>query len=508
VWGETTDDLSLTSARVKALLEHAPLILLVYDPDYRIRYISRVVQGAQLERVLGSSALDHIAEPSRPAFVQAFSRVIHDQEIAECQLAGASGRWWLLRLAPLLHEGQVRQVVACSVELTAQKSLQDQVAQKHKNESLGTMASGIAHDFNNLLTTILCNTSLARQLPEIGAEGAQLLGEVETAAQRAAEICAQMLTYAGGDRSRRAPGNLNQVIRQIAPLTRAATGANIALAFDLAQDLPTCGCDGAQLGQVILNLINNAADAIGSLEGRIDLVTDSVLIGEQSPDYRPSSPIPGHYLRLQVADDGPGMTAETLERIFDPFYSTKATGHGLGLSVVLGIAASNNAAIKVESRVGVGTTMTVLFPTYEAGTSVQPEPSPRSATTDVTGTILVVDDQPAIRRLAANVLRNAGYEVLVAEDGAAALSVLGAHGGRLQAVVLDLGMPARSGRETLAELRKRYPHLPVVLSSGGVVRRIPADPFVRFLAKPYAPAQLTAVVAEAIQDQRRYSSIA
>jgi CheY-like chemotaxis protein len=199
-----------------------------------------------------------------------------------------------------------------------------------------------------------------------------------------------------------------------------------------------------------------------------------------------------------VRDNGPGMDAAAQQRMFDPFYSTKVAGHGLGLSVVLGIVSSNEAAIAVNSQPGAGTVMTVLFPVSAMG-DTDHAPIPREPIHSGEGrTILVVDDEKAVRELAANVLSSVGYRVVRAENGDAALDLLATHGSGIAAVLLDVTMPRRDGHSTLREIRKSHPELPVVFSSGAPLEPPAGDGFVRILTKPYTASTLARAVARAL----------
>jgi PAS domain S-box-containing protein len=495
IWGLVSDDLSMTTSRLRAILENAPMIVGVYDRDMTIRYMNHLVEGRAVEKALGRSALAWLTEETRPAFERAFAEVLVERRVAECEVVGMSGRSWFTRLAPLVHHGEVTQVIGCTLDVTDQRQLREQLARQQKVESLGTMARGIAHDFNNLLTAIMGDTGLLRHRFADRADAAPLLDEIEAASRRAADLCEQMLIYAGRDRPSAEPGDLNVTIAEMARLTRAAVNARIRMAYDLADSLPLTRCNRAQLGQVVLNLINNAADAIGDEAGQITVGTGLVELGEPDGDYLPEPPRPGRYVRLTVRDTGHGVADEARQRIFDPFYSTKAASHGLGLSVVLGILSACGAAIEVDSSPR-GTTMTVLFPEVgEGGVGRRGEGEQRDWPAG-DGLVLVVDDESAVRCMAARVLTEAGYQVVEAEDGAAAVELLDRHAGGICAVLLDVTMPGMDGHQTLAELRKRAPELPVVLSSGRPIDRDDDDPLVRELQKPYPVEALVRAVAE------------
>lgn len=500
-WILVSDDLSMTATRVAALLENAPIIVSIYDPDMTIRYMNRLAPGVCMADVIGCTPLAWTAEDSRPVLRGAFAQVIETRSVAECEVMGVSGTHWLVRLAPLVHDGEVEQIMGCTLEITELKRLQAELAQRQKTESLGILARGIAHDFNNLLTAVISYTGLARRRAGSNLEIQPMLDEIDSASRRAADLCEQMLVYSGRNKASNEHAELNGVLAEIAPLTRAGVTAKIELSFELADRPLHTRCGAPQLGQVVVNLINNAADAIGDEGGEITVSTDYVELSGIDEAYMPATPAPGTYVRLRVSDTGAGVSPDSLHLIFDPFYSTKATGHGLGLSVVLGILAAHGGAISVDSAEGRGTTMTLLFPAFDVDVA-QAGPGAEAASWPTgNGTVLVVDDVDVVRRSAVLVLAEAGYDIVDVNSGVAALDVLANHTSPIRAVVLDVTMPGIDGYETLSELRRTHPELPVVLSSGRPMELASADPFVHFLPKPYSLDALVRLVTEAVSDE-------
>lgn len=497
-WGLVTDDLSMTHERLRAILETAPIVIGVHDVDMTIRYINWVAEGADIHQVIGSSPLAWITEDDHQATRAAFAEVVASARVVECPVHDVFGNQWIMRLAPLIHDGEVKQVLSCTLDVTEQRRLERQLWQQQKIESLGTLAAGIAHDFNNLLSAIMGNSSLARRWLETGRDPARFLDNVDLASRKAAELCKQMLCYAGHGHTALAPEDLNAVITDMARLTRAVVSSRIATRYELARGLPPIRCNATQLGQVVLNLIGNAADAMGDAHGSIAISTDTTVVDDREAHYLPKAPSPGRHVRLRVADTGCGMDADVVQRIFDPFFSTKSTGHGLGLSAVLGIVSAHDAVIAVETQRGAGTTVTVLFPLDGDAPAEQANEESPARWCAGAGTVLVVDDEEAVRLAAATALAEAGYDVAQASDGDEALSVLASLTGPIRAIVLDVTMPSRDGYSTLAELRKTHPRVPVLLSSGlpTDLRSIAGDARVRLLPKPYSPSELTTAVAQ------------
>jgi PAS domain S-box-containing protein len=407
--------------------------------------------------------------------------------------------------------GNVIRIAGIAMDITEprrageeRRALEEQMRHAQKLESLGVLAGGIAHDFNNLLMGVLGNAGLAlSELPSDSSARATV-EQIETAALRAAELTNQLLAYAGKGRFVVEPLDLSRLVEEMAHLLSAAISKKAVLRYDLAEELPAVEADATQLRQVAMNLITNASEALGDDSGLITVRTGvmeadrAYLAGTWAGDALE----PGPYVYLEVADTGGGMDEETRARIFDPFFTTKFTGRGLGLAGVLGIVRSHEGAIRVETEPGRGTTVTVLL----AGTAVTPEAPDRSlgppAAANDGATVLVVDDEETVRAVARAVLERSGFTVLTASDGREGIEVFTAHSAEIDAVLLDMTMPAMSGPEVFAQLRAVRPDARVVLSSGyteeDTRRRLPAGDIAGFIQKPYRPAQLVEAMHEAI----------
>jgi signal transduction histidine kinase/CheY-like chemotaxis protein len=355
---------------------------------------------------------------------------------------------------------------------------------------LGVLAGGLAHNFNNLLTGILGYVELLRRLQPTGA-GRGYLDHVEDLADRAADLCQQMLAYAGKGRFFLEPVGLNNVLEMMQPLIEAAIPGSTHLFLQLQPDLPPVEADVNQVRQLVFHLVRNASEALDGEEGTVVLRTwvDSLPLSE--PGWVGTPTARGKFVFFEVADPGRGMPPEVLARIFDPFFTTKFPGRGLSLSAVLGIVTGHRGALKVESTPGKGTTFTVALPALPAPPTVAPEPSPITGT----ATVLVVDDEGTIRQLIQRILMAAGYRTLPAASGQEGLDQLAA--AAVDLVLLDLTMPGMSGAETLAQIRKRWPGLRVVLMSG-YTEGVETSSHVSFLAKPFRPIQLLECVQQAL----------
>ena len=370
-------------------------------------------------------------------------------------------------------------------------------------ESLGLLAGGVAHDFNNLLTTILGQASLLGETARLPNAARESATQIELAAQRAAELVRQLLTYAGRAEPRVETMYISDVITEIRRLVDASLSKKAELVLDLDDDLPPVEVDGTQMRQVVMNLITNASDALGGEAGVIRVQSTLVSFDQSpaGPGWIGGPPRPGSYVSVRVTDDGAGMEAATVERMFEPFYTTKDAGHGLGLAAVLGVIRQSGGAIRVESRLGQGTAVQIFLPARD------PEATESTASwidelPDLNGVrVLLVDDEAPVRALVRAVLTRVGSSVAEASDGLEALELLRAAPEGFDIVILDMVMPRMDGPETLSALRLTHPNLPVVLSSGfssAQLEDLPLGAHGSFLAKPYRARDLIAAVRDGL----------
>ncbi len=374
--------------------------------------------------------------------------------------------------------------------------LEAQMLEFQKLESLGVLAGGIAHDFNNLLMAILGNADLARSLLPPASPARPNVEEIVRASQRAADLCRQMLAYSGKGRFVVGRYDLSEIVQEMAQMLEVSVSKKASLRYSFAAELPAVRADATELRQVIMNLITNASESLGDESGVISVSTGvlecdrAYLSGSHLDDKLPE----GRYVYLEVADTGCGMDEETQRRIFDPFFSTKFIGRGLGLAAVLGIVRGHRGAIKVHSEPGQGTTFRILLPALD-WEAKEPAPSPAvNAHPPRGGTILLVDDDPAVRHVAAQMLDGLGFKVLTAADGREGLEVFRQHDGEMDCVILDLTMPEMGGEEVFGELRRLRSDICVILSSGyneeDVTQRFVGQRLAGFIQKPYTSAKL------------------
>ncbi len=374
-------------------------------------------------------------------------------------------------------------------------------------EPLGLLAGGIAHDFNNLLGAMVGNVELFRL--EMGPEGLadSRLGTMEQLLDRAACLVEQLLAYAGKGSFQLQTLDLNRQVEEMTRVLRASLSRKVTLRWEPALGLPPMVGNPAQVQQVILNLALNAWEAVEPAGGVITIRTGSERLSQEEIDRAlPAQALkPGLLLTLEVADNGPGMVPEVLARIFEPCFTTKAAGRGLGLAAVHGILRSHQGGIQVTTRVGAGTTFKLLFPAAMAPAPGAPGAQAPGAFRG-TGTILVVDDEDELRAVAVAALRRLGFETLEARDGLEALQVFEANQARVRLILMDLTMPGMDGEEAYQELRRAGSRVPVVLSSGfdqgTALQRFRGRGLAGFLSKPYRLQDLEATVRNSLEGWR------
>ncbi|HEY2513693.1 MAG TPA: ATP-binding protein [Polyangiaceae bacterium] len=422
----------------------------------------------------------------------------------ECRLVRSDGAPVWTRLGCWTErdaDGKPTQLSLDLVDITATKQAEEALRTTQKMENLTLLVPGLVHDFNNLLTTILCNVTLAQAGTERASPAGQALEMIEGVARQAAELTRQSLAFAGSGRStRKRAVDLNVLAREI---TRALSGsflrrANVEL--DLASSLPATMGDPAQLHQVVMNLLINAAEAIGDSAGTIRVRTssDTLLEADLPTRFGDQPMMPGDYVRLEVSDTGAGMTPEVMAKIFEPFFTTKPSGRGVGLAVARGILKEHRAGLEVSSEVGKGSRFTIWFSAPRVQSLLTSGRITEAYWPGARGTVLVVDDEPMVRLAIVRMLESLGCEVLEAEGGSEALLLLAKRRRDVTLVLFDLTSPRAGMREALPILRERWPDLKVILTTGSSVTD---DPELEALAtgskvlqKPYGLGDLRKVL--------------
>jgi PAS domain S-box-containing protein len=418
------------------------------------------------------------------------------QEITLLDRAGRERRCLISATARLDREGRLDGVMGIISDVTEYHLTREQLRQAQKMEAIGHLAGGVAHDFNNLLTVISGNAELA--MMQLGDDNPARveLKEIRSTAGRAANLTRQLLAFSRKQVIRPRLLNANDTLHDMERMLRRIIGETIELGCELHPAAWTVKVDPAQLEQVIVNLVVNARDAMEH-KGRLLVRTHNTEVNEEPGQEVPA----GQYLAIEVSDTGCGMPQEVVEHIFEPFYTTKpeGVGTGLGLATVYGIVRQSEGHIKVESRPGHGTTFRILLPRQDEA-PLDTERAQKGEILRGSETLLVVEDEPAVRRMTVDSLKRLGYQVHEAGNGRMALDVARRLGGGLDLVVSDVVMPEMGGVEFVAELRRFLPSMPVLFLSGYSEEAIRShgelQPDARLLQKPFDLHDLHSQVRE------------
>lgn len=506
-------ELQHSQTLLQSFLDHVPAAISVQDLDGRFILVNK-----QMLHSLGLSSPNQILGQTASSFFPEAFALAGQQERLHIQRTGATviseygqldthGNVTLIHSFPIhATDGTIIAIGRIALDITAQKraeearlNLERQMLETQRRESIGLLASGIAHDFNNLLTIIQGHAELTLCDLPVTSPLRENVEAIVQGVQHAADLTAQMLAYAGRGRFVIEPLQLNHLIQEMAGLLHASISRHATVYYRLAAGLPPIEADAAQIRQVVLNLLVNASEALLDQPGQITVETlaeelsttrlNELLLGADLP--------PGRYVRMSVTDTGCGMDEATRARMFEPFFSTKFTGRGLGLAALQGIIRSHHGAIEVLSAPGQGTTIHLWLP---ASASPFPEVTSPPATPATTGrgTVLVVDDEAAVRRVARTMLEHQGFHTLEAESGEAALAMLAAGIPGITAVLLDLTLPGLDGDIVARQINEQYPGLRIILMSGYSAQSISSRqaelPVAAVLQKPFSLARLQIVL--------------
>ncbi|MBC8366644.1 PAS domain S-box protein [bacterium] len=511
-------------ARFRRLAENAPdLIYRMSIPEKRYEYISPAVleiSGYPPEAFIEDPSLffksvdprdmDYILKQSERLLA---GDVPPTFEFRIKHAKTGETRWIHQRNVLVLDEdGKPEAIEGIATDMTEVKraeaerlKLERQVQHAQKLESLGVLAGGIAHDFNNILLSILGNAELAGQNLMPGCSAQEPLKEICMSARRAAELANQMLAYSGRGQFVVESMDLNELVEDMGPLLFSSISKTAKLSFDLSRGAPKVEGDRTQLSQVLLNLITNASEALNEQGGAIRVETgvidcDSDTLRVAAESFNPLKPevLPeGSYAYIEVSDEGCGMDRGTRERIFDPFYTTKFTGRGLGMSVVQGIVRGHKGGILIDSDPDAGSTFRVLLPESQVETQkVDRSREDSSIQEDWKGTghVLLVDDEEAVRHIGGRMLERIGFKPLLAKDGLDAVEIIRECKDEIRTVLLDLTMPKQGGLVTFDQIHTLKPDLPIVICSGyseeDSIASFEGKGLAGFMQKPYSLAQL------------------
>ena len=409
------------------------------------------------------------------------------------------------RMAELLASPMAGRAILYLVDVSEQKALETKFAQSQKMQAVGQLAGGVAHDFNNLLTVIIGNCEFLLMRHQAGDPSFKEINEIHQNALRAAALVSQLLAFSRKQTMQPKVLALGEVIGELAQMLRRLVGEGIALTVERDPDLWPVHADEAQLGNAIINLVVNARDAMPS-GGTVTIKTGNESVTHASALGTAIMPT-GDYVRIEVADTGTGMSKEIQSKIFDPFFTTKPVGQGtgLGLATVYGIVKQSGGFITVDSELGRGTTFKIYLPRrkMDAGDAAPAEVAP-AVTRDVTGqdTILLVEDEEAVRSFAARALRMRGYNVLEASGGEEALEIVKSDDAKIDLIITDVVMPNMDGPTMVRHVKTLKPDLAVIFMSGyaeeAFRRNDQNSEDIHFLPKPFGLKQLAAKVKEVL----------
>lgn len=413
-----------------------------------------------------------------------------------------NSQWFLTDKVPLRDAaGEIVGLIGIIRNITERKSLEEQLRQSHKMEAIGQLAGGVAHDFNNLLTIITGHSELLLSMPEVAGAMEMQIKAIREAGERAASLTAQLLAFSRRSLLRPQTVDLNAVVGKTGKMLRRLIGEDIHFATVLDPNLSPVRVDPGQLDQVLINLAVNARDSMPQ-GGNLTLETGNVELGDDYVETHPDCQA-GRHVMLAMTDTGRGMTPEVKARIFEPFFTTKGLGKGtgLGLAMVFGIVRQSGGTIHVYSEVGRGSTFKIYFPAEKTGLVEKPGPSPVGQLTG-NETILVVEDEEAVRQLVVTSLQGQGYHVLTARDGLDALKIAADYRGTIALLLTDVIMPNMSGPQLADRLLSRCAEVKVLFMSGytgdavGRHGLLPGE--APFILKPFTPSGLAKKVREVL----------
>ena len=523
---QAEDALREREARLRTIIDAEPECVKIIAPDGRLLEMNpaglAMIETDAIESVRDRSVYPLLAPEHLAQFRAMHERVLRGEDAQlEFDIIGLKGtrRSMDTHAVPLRDaHGAIIGQLAVTRDITERKraALESELFHRklqetQKLESLGILAGGIAHDFNNLLTGVLGHASLAKLDLPAGTPALENIDQIELSARRAAELCRQMLAYSGKGRFVIQRLDVNQLVEDSTHLLQISISKHCVLRTNLTHPLPAISADATQVRQIVMNLVINASEAIGTRSGVIALNTGIVRADAnylQTLRFTPDVP-PGDYVFIEVNDNGSGMDDATLHHIFDPFFTTKFTGRGLGLAAVLGIMRGHHGGVKVYSEPGRGTTFKVLFPCVSGAADALDLPPAAQVAWRGHGTVLVVDDEETVRAVAARMLESLGFGVVLAEHGRDGFDKFRLEPDRYSLVLLDLTMPHMDGQETFRQLRLLRPEVKILLMSGfnqqEAISHFTGKGLAGFVQKPFELATLALELRRVLESPVRAS---
>lgn len=518
--------LRASEARYRFLAEHALDFISLHDPDGRCVYASRAAArmlGYRPEMMVGVSLFSFLHADDRDRVMEENARLVGGAAAASTQqyrIRRKDGTFAEVETTASGipdERGAIRQVLRVTRDITERKRMESRLFASQKLETVGMLAGGIAHEFNNLLVGITGAAEMLAPLLAGNAEAEKYVAMIARNGARAVDLTRQLLAYARRGRYHPQALRLSRVVNEELPLLRAAVPATVDLRLDVDEDAPPVIADIAQIKQVVMSLCLNASEAMP--DGGVLTVSvrreDGPTPGAEDairPDgdgferrVRFGGPLPGPLAVLEIADTGCGMDEQTLARIFEPFYSTKFVGRGMGLAAVRGIVETHDGELRVRSSPGKGTRVAIRLPAIKEPPAEEPEDEPLAPAGG--NTVLVADDEEDVRAMTRAMLESFGCRVIEARDGIEAVEIFRSRHAEIALVLLDLMMPGMTGERAFAEMRRIDPRVSGILASGydesGRAREIEAAGFAGFLQKPYRRSDLGRKLASVLAARGR-----
>ncbi len=523
-------DCRMLDARLKNILQHSREAIYSFDlKKRRFNYLSPACfsltgyTASELEKAGLDGLLKHV-HPEDKASVLHWVETLRQQSkerewlgLVEVRFRHRDGEY--RSLSDHLHvsydasgeavtlSGSVREVTQITHLEESMRILERKFQDSQKMAGLGLLASGIAHDFNNLMTVVLGNAELA--LLDCGGSDGGVLDEIKRTTLRAAELANQMLVYTGKTTVVVDNVNLSAVVKEMGSLLDVSISKKVKIQYCLTDDLPPVRGDISQIRQVAMNLITNASEAIGDRPGVIAISIHEVDLrpGELKNVFPPGHILDGPYVLLEVSDTGSGMNEETLQKIFDPLFTTKVTGRGLGLAALLNAVQRHNGAVEVKSEVGQGAVFRIYFPVEEeVADGAAEEALELDGGWHGYGTVLVADDEEAIRDITTSLLERLGFRVITAANGLETVDLYTEHAEEISVLLMDINMPRLNGLEATLRIRHINPKVPVLFMSGypreQVMDRFGEQPHTDFIKKPFQSNELAVAIRNVMETDR------
>jgi PAS domain S-box-containing protein len=497
-------ELRESEARFRSIADTTPAGILVFDSQGGLSYASQwflSFLGCTWEQLLADGWQKNVHPDDLPFLSEEITAAIEEQRATQTEhrLMRNDGvyRWISATANPRFINGEFSGHIVILLDITELKRSQEEAIANQKLESLGVLSAGIAHDFNNLLSTILAHADLALCEIPSGSPANESVASIAQVAVRASEIVKLLMSYAGqADAGVLEWVDLSALIEEMIQLVQMSIPRTTSLRVSLANGLPPVWGNDSQIRQVLLNLILNASEALEARPGSVTVSASPMRVTRGSADSIPRSLTDGNYVLLEVSDTGCGISEDNKARIFDPFFSTKFLGRGLGLASVQGILRSSGGAIAVVSAPGQGSAFKVWLPC----SGCAPERSPITLVQpNLTGTVLLVEDEEGLRRAVAGALKREGFSVLEASDGLAAVQLFAARSSEIDIVVLDMKLPGLSGSEVREKILRVAPDIPLIVCSAHSLpgrNELDGQPNQRFLQKPFRLRELIETLRE------------